>query len=200
MGKRQDAALETKYKIIKAINELLKEKSLNDISIEEITTKAKVAKGSFYTHFKRKEDAACYSTLDKYDSIKEESFNLENSVYKNLCIYLSESIKIIEKYSLKTAQIWMKSVSDPIDDENRGVVKYSYDFDNIKYIIDNGIKRGELIKDTPINELTEIIMNSYYGAVINWCITNGKSNITRNIDFYCNYDLKSLIKNYKEEK
>lgn len=39
MGKRQEAALETKRKIIAAVNELLKEKNLNEISIEDITTK-----------------------------------------------------------------------------------------------------------------------------------------------------------------
>lgn len=42
MGKRQEAALETKRKITAAVNELLNEKNLNEISIEEITTKAGV--------------------------------------------------------------------------------------------------------------------------------------------------------------
>ena len=58
MGKRQDAALQTRKKIIEAMKELLDEKKAEEINIEEITQRAHIAKGSFYTHFKRKEAAS----------------------------------------------------------------------------------------------------------------------------------------------
>lgn len=198
MGKRQQAALETKRKITSAVNELLKEKNLSDISIEDITTRAGVAKGSFYTYFKRKEDAACCSALDKYDSVKKEALNVSDGICTNLCVYLKGSAKIIEKYSLQAAQAWMKSVTDPVGDECRGVQKYGFDRDNILELLNGAAKRGELLKDTPTETLTEVIMNSYYGAVAVWCITSGDVDLIDSIDHFCEHGLKPIIGTYKE--
>lgn len=199
MGKRQEAALETKRKITAAVNDLLLEKALSEISIEEITTKAGVAKGSFYTYFKRKEDAACCSALDKYASVKRDALNAEDGIYQNLCTYLEGSAKIIEKYTLQTAQAWMKSVTDPADGDCRGVEKYAFDRDNILELLDNAVGRGELSKETPTAVLTESIMNSYYGAVAVWCITSGEVDLLESIGHFCAYDLKTIIELYKEE-
>lgn len=199
MGKRQEAALETRRKIVAAVNELLKEKSLNEISIEDITTKAGVAKGSFYTYFKRKEDAACCLALDKYDSVKKEALNASDGIYLNLCIYLKGSAKIIDKYTLQSAQAWMKSVTDPIGDECRGVEKYSFDRDNILELLNGAVARGELSKNMPTEVLAEIIMNAYYGAVAVWCITSGDVDLIGSIEHFCEYGLKAILKQYKEE-
>lgn len=200
MGKRQEAALETKRKIIVAVNELLEEKSLKEISIEDITTKAGVAKGSFYTYFKRKEDAACCSALDKYASVKKDALRASDGIYLNLCTYLKGSAKIIEKYTLQTAQAWMKSVTDPLADERRGVEKYSFDRENILELLNGAVKRKELAENTPIETLTVIIMNAYYGAVAVWCITSGEVALRDSMERFCQYGLKSVLENYKEEK
>ena len=54
MGKRQEAALETRQKIVDAVRALLRQRRADEINIEDITQRAGVAKGTFYTHFKRK--------------------------------------------------------------------------------------------------------------------------------------------------
>lgn len=197
MGKRQEAALETKRRIIAAVDELSKEKNLADISIEEITTKAGVAKGSFYTYFKRKEDAACCSALDKYDSVKKESLKVSDGIYKNLCNYLTGSAKIIDKYTLRSAQSWMKSVTDPLEGETRGVEKYAFDFDNILGLLNSAAERGELKKDMPSHDIAGIIMNCYYGAVATWTITGGDSDLMKNIEAFCSLGLSAIIEKWR---
>ena len=47
--KRQLQAMETKNKIYKAAIEEINKKGFNNVNIEDITTAANVAKGSFYT-------------------------------------------------------------------------------------------------------------------------------------------------------
>lgn len=200
MGKRQEAALETKQKIVSAVNELLKDRSLNEISIEDITTRAGVAKGSFYTYFKRKEDAACCAALDKYDSVKKKSLNASDGIERNLCTYLKGSAEIIEKHTLQSAQAWMKSVTDPVDNERRGIEKYDFDRDNLLELLNGAVSRKELAKNTPAETLAEIIMNAYYGAVAVWCITGGAVDLAESMEHFCGYGLKKIIEQYKEEK
>ena len=120
MGKRQEAKLETRRKIIEAVRELLNEKKAEDINIEEITTKAQIAKGSFYTHFKRKEDAISAIALSEYEVIKDLAANLSGSVYDQISYYLKQSVMIIEKNTLQVAQQWMKSVTAPLENEDTG--------------------------------------------------------------------------------
>lgn len=197
MGKRQDAALETKRKIVNAVSELLRTKTLDEISIEEITTAAGVAKGSFYTYFKRKEDAVCCNALDKYSCVKNQAMSATDGVYQHLCTYLKGSAEIIERYSLKTAQCWMKSVTSPLDGEKRGAEKYGFDYDNIKELLESAVQRGELCGGTAVRELTEIIMNAYYGAVAVWCITSGDVGLIQSIEHFCSCGLKAIIEQYK---
>lgn len=59
--KRQIQAEETKNKIYDAAVREINEKGFNNVSIEDITTAANVAKGTFYTHFESKEALAFYT-------------------------------------------------------------------------------------------------------------------------------------------
>jgi TetR/AcrR family transcriptional repressor of nem operon len=55
----------TKEQIVTAAVETLHMKGFNATSVEDITNAAKVPKGSFYNHFKSKEDLAI-EALDRY--------------------------------------------------------------------------------------------------------------------------------------
>ena len=55
MDKRKIANQKVKTNITNALFELLKEKSISEISITEIIVKAKVARASFYRNYSSKE-------------------------------------------------------------------------------------------------------------------------------------------------
>lgn len=198
MGKRQEAKLETRRKIIEAVRELLNEKKAEDINIEEITTKAQIAKGSFYTHFKRKEDAISAIALSEYEVIKDFAANLSGSVYDQISYYLKQSVMIIEKNTLQVAQQWMKSVTAPLENEDTGTTKYHYDQEAIKEILMEAINSKELKDTLPVDIIINIIIDNYYGAVATWCINGGQErSLIASIENYCEYSLKPLIDIYK---
>lgn len=199
MGIRQESKQQSRQKIIDAMRLLLQEKKADSINIEDITTKAGIAKGSFYTHFKRKEDVISVIAMEQYGAMMENILALSGNTYDRLCEYLRCSAKIIDENTLQIAQNWMKSVTAPIDDEHGGVDKYRYDFDNILHLLKKGVEKGELAENTPTDALTEIIMNAYYGAVANWCITGGEKGLVTGIDNFCEYGLKTMIEEFKEE-
>ena len=196
MGKRQEAALITKKNIVDAMRILLKEKSADTISIEDITTKAGVAKGSFYTHFKRKEDVISVIALEQYDLIKENVLKSKDGVYKQLISYLKGSAAIIEDNTLQIAQNWMKSVTAPLPEEVNGVEKYKNDSDNIKLILEKAVEVQELAFDTPVGYVGEWIMNVYYGAVASWCITKGEVDLVDNIGHFCDVALLPVLEKF----
>ena len=53
--KRQLQALKTKDRLFVAAVKMINEKGYENVSVEDITSAANVAKGTFYTHFESKE-------------------------------------------------------------------------------------------------------------------------------------------------
>lgn len=198
MGKRQDAACETRRRIMDAARELLKEKPADHINIEDITVRAGVAKGSFYTHFKRKEDLVSEIAMDEYSILNEQVIHYAGDVYDQLCMYLKESVALIEKHTLQIAQQWMKSVVSPLQGEQSGIRKYSFDHQNIANILAGASKAGTLKEDTPTEELARVIVNAYYGMVAAWCINNGQEGeLIRGMEQFCSLALKTLTDSYR---
>ncbi len=48
MGKREENAIQTKTKIIEAAKTLIRENGIDNVSVDDITKLAGVAKGSYY--------------------------------------------------------------------------------------------------------------------------------------------------------
>lgn len=71
--KRQLQAEETKNRIYNAALEVINEKGFSNANIEDITTAANVAKGTFYTHFESKEELVFY-TYRYSDEIYEHAY------------------------------------------------------------------------------------------------------------------------------
>ena len=199
MGKRQEAALATKRRLIEATKSLLEEKSADNINIEDITTRASVAKGSFYTHFKRKEDIISEIAMAEYDVLKELVMGSSADAYAQIAMYLEKSAEIIEKNTLQVAQQWMKSVVAPLAEEKAGIAKYQYDSANIAQILAKAVEKGELKESTPIEVIRANIINTYYGAVATWCITKGsEGTLSQSIHDFCADALRLMLEKYRQ--
>ena len=56
MTMRQELALKTRENLIEAAKKVISKKGFRETSIQDITEEAGVAKGTFYTYFKTKEE------------------------------------------------------------------------------------------------------------------------------------------------
>ena len=72
MDKRKLANRQVKDKITEALFALLKEKPLDEISVTEITEKAKVARVSFYRNYDSKEDVLCTLVEDVLELFRSQ--------------------------------------------------------------------------------------------------------------------------------
>ena len=191
MGKRQDAALETQQKLIDAARTLILERGFNNFNVSDITEKAGVAKGSFYTYFEHKEDIIDAVTHQNIYPLREASLSMEGSVVEKLSHYLYEAMSQIVEYGLVSAQNWMQLGMNP---GNVCVLnKMHLDMNIVEEILDSAVKAGELSIDTPINSIQHCIIAEFYGIVVTWCISNGSVSAIELIEYYCQHQLEMLL-------
>ena len=87
MNLREKAVAETRRKLLKTGQKLIMKNGLSNVSVEDITNAAGVAKGTFYTYFKRKEDIVCEICREPFADIAKHFCNSkEPDLEKKLAI------------------------------------------------------------------------------------------------------------------
>ena len=84
MGKRQESALVTRKKLLEAGEKLINERGFDAVSVEDITNECGVAKGTFYTYFKRKEDIVQELSFREFGENAERTKNLHGTFIDKL--------------------------------------------------------------------------------------------------------------------
>ena len=167
--KRQLQALETKNKIYNAAVHVINEKGYNNVSIEDITNDADVAKGSFYTYFESKE-ALLFYTFQRSDQVYQEAYD-----------------QIQDKAFLPTVTHFVKISYTEYEKRGKGIIKAivanyfsfpDYDFygkDRILVqcltkIVDNGKARGDLPQGISTDKAVQLLLTAMVGAEVMWGI------------------------------
>lgn len=178
--------------MIEAAADLIADKSFADLSIEEITTKARVAKGTFYVHFKRKEDI--FSALIAADFTDLNfSASHQQDLYSKISEFLKASAAVIEKHTLSVAQKWLRGAVDPLHGDSYGMQKWIYDTSTIEAWIQQEKDVGNWQKAISPKECAQMICASYYGMLTAWCLSSGEIDFMTQMDRYCQNELKSLL-------
>lgn len=168
MTERQKLALETKHKIIGAARELIAERGISDISVQDITKKAGVAKGSFYTYYDKKEDILSEIAYQNFDALKEKYLKEREGdfVYK----YLTEYMEAIYEGGLALCKSW---TANELLGKNGGICKFEMDCSNLSEILAAaGVREKERVSAD--------ILFYLYGAMTAWCMTDGAYDLMQN--------------------
>lgn len=197
MGKRQEAALETKQKLIDAVKKLSENKPYNEMSIDDITQTAGVAKGTFYTYFKRREDIISVIAYEDLDRALKRASDENADAAERIARFLNDSAVIIEDTTLQVAQQWYRSVTSPLDGDTLGMDKLSYDRGFIESCLQSAVDNGDLQANTPVSSLSLQIVSAYYGAVALWCMSDGKISHKEIIKDFCKDSLPKIINAYR---
>lgn len=198
MGKRQIAAMQTRMNVIAAAEKLIAEKGFENVTIDDIAKEAGVAKGTFYTYFKRKEDVVGEIAHTNFVSMQEKSMQLDGDVCDRLASFLKDSMNYIVETGLKICQQWLKNV---VEQENEdGKNKLIYDESVIDGILRRAVESGELADETPVEEMKRWIIAEYYGIVACWGILDGAVEPTAVLDGYCQGQLRDSLKKYRKRE
>ncbi len=173
--KRQENALKTKQKLIDTASELISSGEFNDFNIEEITKACGVAKGTFYTYFKNKEELSNEVCRNLFNNIVFRMQKMKDkSFVERLEHYFSSFMVEVERYGINICREWIRNVIDPNGSgEGWDNSKWQFDIDMLKEILAQAVADGELAKNAPIEMLTHIIIGELYGMMTCWCMSDG---------------------------
>ena len=172
---RQARAAETRKRIVAAAKKMITENGFENVSIEEIAKEAEVSTGSFYTYFKKKEDVieelnqlSFYRLAEITNEMKDKGLD------DRLKYYCRQFLAEIERVGIEICRQWIRNNITPVNMEISGkeTTKYNHDYLAMKSLLEEGIRRGELTVDTPVDEMALYINAQLYGLMVAWCMTD----------------------------
>lgn len=166
---RQLQALETKNKIYNAAVTVINEKGFHNTSIEDITSYADVAKGSFYTHFESKE-AIVFYTFQQSDEMYNKAFaQIKDEDFLDMMIHF---VKIsYTEYEKRGKGIIKAIVSSYFTFTDYNF--YSKDRDLMKClnkIIEKGKEQEVLDIHIPTDRYVNLLLSTLVGVEVMWCL------------------------------
>lgn len=197
MTNRQLAAQETRKKLINAAKEIISQKGLTNTSVEEITAKCGVSKGTFYTYFKRKEDVVFELSRGMFDEICKNAMAVDGDILVQIEYYMVNFAEYIEKTGVKLCQEWMRNVVCPqlVTDEF-DKVKLKKDIANFGSLLRFGVERGQLKHNCPVESLAWSVTDLLYGQALCWAMSDGSYSYSERTKDFCRNFLYALFKNY----
>lgn len=175
--KRQKRAEETKAAIIHAALKLFHDHGFDAVTIEQITTRAGVARGSFYTYFKSRSDIivdqfwtiddfyrSCAEDLRKYTTAQEKLLAFTEAQMR----YVRDVVGIEQLKVLYSAQ-----ASDPGSDKML-INPRRYWFQLVTEIMQDGQRGGQIRNDIAAERLALWYNRTIRGLFLDWCVTTGE--------------------------
>ena len=175
MTKREESAQETRKKLYETGCRLFEERGFQNVSVEDITRACGVAKGTFYVYFKRKEEIifeCCKEWFGEVDRLAREH---KGTILDKLAFYFEGFMEGVTCGGIELCRQWIREVIDPkcVPGEMCGG-KYLYDLTNLRAFMKDAVKRGELKKSTPVEDLVRVFITELYGMMTCWCMSDGE--------------------------
>ena len=190
LSKQQLKSKETKGRIFRAAKTILQEKGYEALSIKNICEEAGVSNGSFYHHFKTKDDLLSYY-IEEQPNINPDLLDIPKSadevksaivyVYLNYVHYCQElGVEFMANYYTPKNQ----SLTPLIRTER------PYPIVTVHNYLQKCIGAGIISPNQDIEDITTDIRMIVIGNVFEWCLKEGNAdfegNMKRSLESYMN--------------
>ena len=188
MSKQQLKSKETKDKIFRAAKNILQKGGYETLSIKNICEEAGVSNGSFYHHFKTKDDLLSYY-IEEQPSIAPELLELPQNrveakeaivgVYLNYVKYCRElGVEFIAGYYTPHNQALNPTIR----------TERPYPIVTVQKYLEKAIEAKAISMNLPVEDVVTDIRMLVIGNAFEWAMTNGSAdfegNIRRSISHY----------------
>ena len=188
LSKQQQKSKATKEKIFQAAKAILKKKGYEELSIKNICEEAGVSNGSFYHHFKTKDDLLSYY-IEEQPSINPDVLELpENASEAKEAI-----IRVYLNYVEYCEELGVEFMAGYYDTKNQALnvairTERPYPIVTVQNYVERAIEAGKIRLDGEIEGFTTDIRMIVIGNVFEWCLRNGevdfKGNMRRSLGRY----------------
>lgn len=178
--KRKQQAIATRTKILNTSIQLIREKGYAQVTVDHICEACGLSKGAFYHHFRSKLDIISESETrlnELLETVYEE--DMDESIKERILLFINSMLAEVERNGIEIAkQRTIYTVESDYPKENGSKTFSITSRHLLQDILQQAVSKGELKKETPIDEINEIIMVFVSGMIADWCIFNGKYSLT----------------------
>lgn len=188
LSRQQRKSRETKEKIFQAAKRILQKKGYEELSIKNICEEAGVSNGSFYHHFKTKDDLLSYYIEDQptiNPDLLETPKDIEGAKQGIIRVYMN-----YVKYCRELGVEFMSGYYDTKNQALNAAVRSErpYPIVTVQTYVEKAIEAGVLRLNVEIEEFTTDIRMIVIGNVFEWCLKDGKAdfegNMARSLKIY----------------
>lgn len=188
----------TKSKLIHSARKLISEQGFDQVSVEEITKDAGVAKGTFYHYFVCKEDVVREFYIRVIEEIFATAMAMPGGPQEKLTYYFTHVLYEADRMSVNLIRQWIRDIMAPrITDE--GLEQWRESYRKIHAIIRQGVEEEKLKKNTPTAFLTKILLSHLYGALTTWCMLGGTFSLAEESNHFVREEVQSVLRKYIKE-
>lgn len=167
MSRRERKKQETKAAILKAARHLFEEKGYDSVSIEEITEKSDVSKGTFFNYFSSKESLMAGIAEDEVEDIlilAEDDLKDIQGALEKIRLILRRLLEDAIPYLKLTGKIMISSIINTGDNPS----PFSKINSILEGIVAEGQANGEITDLFKAMDIVTALLGSYYGVIFKW--------------------------------
>lgn len=188
ISRQQQKSRETREKIFQAAKRILQKKGYEELSIKNICEEAGVSNGSFYHHFKTKDDLLSYYIEDQ-PKIDPDLLELPQSIEE----VKDGIIQVYMNYVKYCRELGVEFVSEYYDTKNQALnaairMERPYPIVTVQNYVEKAVKAGVVRLNVSIEEFTTDIRMIVIGNVFEWCVKHGdadfEGNMARSLGMY----------------
>ena len=193
LSKQQRKSKETKERIFQAAKRILQKSGYEELSIKNICEEAGVSNGSFYHHFKTKDDLLSYYIEDQ-PSIDPDRLELpknkEDAKETIIHVYLN-----YVKYCKELGVEFMAGYYTPHNQALNPTIRTErpYPIVTVQHYLERALEANAIQLNWKIEEITTDIRMIVIGNVFEWAMRNGDADFEGNMRRSLSHYLDSIF-------
>ncbi len=181
LSKQQLKSKETKEKIFQAAKRILQKNGYENLSIKNICEEAGVSNGSFYHHFKTKDDLLSYYIEDQPSmapDLLDTPANAEEAKFAIVGVYLNYA-----KYCKELGVDFIAGYYTPRNQALNPTIRTErpYPIVTVQHYLETAASANVIRTNLSIEEIVTDIRMLVIGNVFEWAMTNGQADFEGNI-------------------
>lgn len=181
LSKQQLKSKETKERIFMAAKHIIQKHGYEELSIKNICEEAGVSNGSFYHHFKTKDDLLSYYIEDQPNinpDLLDPPRNAGEAKIAIIHVYLNY-VEYCEDLGVEFMSGYYNPKNQALNPAIR--TERPYPIVTVQHYVERAIEAGVLTLDIPIDDFTTDVRMIVIGNVFEWCLRGGIADFAGNM-------------------
>lgn len=181
LSRQQQKSKETKERIFRAAKSILQKKGYEELSIKNICEEAGVSNGSFYHHFKTKDDLLSYYIEDQ-PNINPDLLDLPRNADEAKIAIIHVYLNYVE-YCRELGVEFMAGYYDTKNQALNPVIRTErpYPIVTVRTYVERAVGEGVIRLNVKLEEFTTDIRMIVIGNVFEWCLRDGEADFEGNM-------------------